>query len=103
MLHHQQCGSIAGPVRSFVENLLWRHFDVKNDQGHRRFTPSKDARNSFRITEPQRCVFIPIGGPQAHDKVITRSMTGEFRSVDLRVLAKSALRFKLTDPVTIKM
>src|ERR1700680_2569581 len=28
---------------------------------------------------------------------------GEFRSVDLRVLAKSALSFKLTDPVTIKM
>jgi hypothetical protein len=76
---------------------------VKNDQAHRRFTPSKDARNSFRITEPQRCVFIPVGGPQAHDKLTTRSMTGEFRSVDLRVLAKSALSFKLTDPVTIKM
>jgi len=37
------------------------------------------------------------------EQLATRSMTGEFRSVDLRVLAKSPLSFKLTDPVTIKM
>jgi hypothetical protein len=30
------------------------------------YTPSKDAPNSFRITELSNEFFIPMGGPQAH-------------------------------------
>jgi len=30
------------------------------------YTPSEVAHNPFGINRPQKCAFIPIGGPQAH-------------------------------------